>query len=181
MIAHSDILKIASDKEFNSLAMQLFKYQYHHVDVYKQFCDAVNRTPSDVNDINQIPFLPVSLFKSYDVIQNRITDYDTVFYSSGTSGQLKSKHIVADSDWYKKVSLTCFELFFGPISSYRFIAFLPSYLEQDHSSLVFMVKYFMSLYPSNKSLFTRSVEETKLALSKASPHTTIIGSQLCTA
>jgi hypothetical protein len=88
-------------------------------------------------EMNQIPFLPISFFKTHDVF---IGDQpSTLFESSGTTMDVVSKHWVSNTGIYEESFLKCFKLFYGAPTDYCVIGLLPSYLERNHSSLVHMV------------------------------------------
>src|ERR1700741_1506979 len=53
---------------FDSLALEVFRFQFEHNPVYRTFAQKLGRTPDVVNDVSRIPFLPVELFKT-----NKIT------------------------------------------------------------------------------------------------------------
>ena len=129
--------RISNDSIFKEHTLALFQYQFEHNAVYRSYCDLININPSDVKEINDIPFLPIQFFKSHMVCSspNTPTNY---FESSGTSGQIRSKHYVVDYSIYHKSFEKGFELFYGSIEDYTLIALLPSYLERDHASLVYM-------------------------------------------
>ena len=129
--------RITNDSEFNEHALALFQYQFEYNAVYRSYCDLININPSDVKEIKDIPFLPIQFFKSHTVCSSPITPTN-YFESSGTSGQIRSKHYVVDYSIYHKSFEKGFELFYGSIEDYTLIALLPSYLERDHASLVYM-------------------------------------------
>ena len=128
--------RISNDSIFKEHTLALFQYQFEHNAVYRSYCDLININPSDVKEINDIPFLPIQFFKSHMVCSspNTPTNY---FESSGTSGQIRSKHYVVDYSIYHKSFEKGFELFYGSIEDYTLIALLPSYLErEDRKSVV---------------------------------------------
>ena len=129
--------RITNDSEFNEHALALFQYQFEYNAVYRSYCDLININPSDVKEIKDIPFLPIQFFKSHTVCSSPITPTN-YFESSGTSGQIRSKHYVVDYSIYHQSFEKGFELFYGSIEDYTLIALLPSYLERDHASLVYM-------------------------------------------
>ena len=93
---------------------------------------------SSVKTIQQIPFLPIQFFKSHRVISNENSIQET-FTSSGTSGEQTSKHYVTDVSIYEKSYQNGFSQFYGNIEDYVVLALLPSYLEREGSSLIYMV------------------------------------------
>ena len=119
--------------------MELFRYQYQNCAVYHDFCDALRIDIERIEDYRMIPFLPVSFFKTHKILSGNITQ-EIVFESSGTTGMIPSRHYVADLDLYIRSFNRCFEIFYGDVTKYEIFALLPSYLEREHSSLVFMVE-----------------------------------------
>ena len=126
------------EEEFNSLALEIFRYQYNQIPVYREFADLTGRPPKKVQNINTIPFLPVGFFKTKKITAPR-QKAPVVFESSGTTGMEVSRHFVTDPGLYKKSFLSSFQQFYGTPSSYCILGLLPSYLERGASSLVYMV------------------------------------------
>ena len=123
---------------FEEVALELFIFQYTHNLVYRQFVDYLKINIHSVQSVHQIPFLPVEFFKTHDIILENVAP-QKIFESSGTTGQVSSKHLVADLNLYIQSFETCFKQFYGNIQDYTILALLPSYLERNTSSLVFMV------------------------------------------
>jgi phenylacetate-coenzyme A ligase PaaK-like adenylate-forming protein len=141
-----------TEATFEDIALAAYKYQYEQVEVYRQFCISLKKTPEEVNTLAKIPFLPVELFKSYPVISAEKTAA-TVFESSGTTGSIPSRHFVADLRLYEKSFINCFESFYGSIKDYVILALLPSYLERGNSSLVYMADKLISISGKSKGGF----------------------------
>ena len=137
-INKSSIFDIKDNANFQELALQVFNYQFNHNKVYRSFCDLLYVHPSDVKHINQIPFLPIQFFKTHEVLSSQ-NPIEQTFTSSGTTGSLTSKHFVTDLDIYKQSFRKGFQSFYGSIEDYVVLALLPSYLERDGSSLIYMV------------------------------------------
>ncbi|PKP25274.1 MAG: acyl transferase [Bacteroidetes bacterium HGW-Bacteroidetes-2] len=132
------IFAITSINDFKAKALQVFKYQFEQNTVYRSFCDLLNKNPSDIKEIEEIPFLPISFFKSREVISSK-QPAEIVFSSSGTTGIKPSKHFVTDVSMYEKSYLFAFQKFYGNIEAYAILGLLPSYLEREGSSLIYMV------------------------------------------
>ena len=133
-----DIFNITSQKQFDKLALKVFRFQHENNKVYREFCDFLNTNPQKVKTIQQIPFLPIQFFKSHEVISS--TDViQEIFTSSGTTGMITSKHLVTDISIYEESFRNAFSEFYGNIEDYTVLALLPSYLERDGSSLIYMV------------------------------------------
>lgn len=133
-----DIFSIATKKEFEKLTMKTFRHQYENNFVYRQYCDLLKKSPENVKRILDIPFLPIQFFKSHHVVSNT-NPIVTTFTSSGTTGTITSKHHVTDLCFYQESFRTTFRQFYGNIEDYVVLALLPSYLERDGSSLIYMV------------------------------------------
>ncbi|WP_299119452.1 acyl transferase [uncultured Tenacibaculum sp.] len=132
------VFNIQSREEFNNVALNVFKHQFKNNKVYRSFCDLLYIHPSDVQTIEQIPFLPIQFFKTRNVLSSTDEIQET-FSSSGTTGSVTSKHLVTDLSWYETSYLKGFEYFYGNIEDYTVLALLPNYLERKGSSLIYMV------------------------------------------
>ena len=124
--------------EFTSLALEVFRYQYRENKTYHTFCNYLGVVSEQVRTIEEIPFLPIQFFKTQQVLTGTFTP-EIVFSSSGTTGQITSKHYVADTSVYQSSFLKTFEQFYGSPEDYCILALLPSYLEREGSSLIYMV------------------------------------------
>lgn len=125
-------------------ALQLFNIQYQSNAVYKQWCDTLKVVPESVQDITQIPFLPVSFFKTHQVVCGSF-EPEAVFESSGTTQSVNSKHLVKQLALYEQSCVAAFEREYGPIANWCVIGLLPAYLERKNSSLVHMVNQFIGI------------------------------------
>jgi phenylacetate-coenzyme A ligase PaaK-like adenylate-forming protein len=141
-----------SEDSLEPLALEVFRYQYKHNAVYRAFVQALGVDASKINKIEQIPFLPIELFKEQRVFCEGLPSV-LVFESSGTTGQQRSRHYVADPAWYATVSRSIFESQYGALSNFHILALLPSYLERQTSSLVWMVRHFIEQSKSKASGF----------------------------
>ncbi|HPK05463.1 MAG TPA: acyltransferase [Bacteroidales bacterium] len=137
------IFNISTEMEFQELALQIFHFQYSQNEVYRRFCDLLG-TGNKIGAISEIPFLPVELFKTHKV-QCGSEPAERIFISSGTTGQTTSKHFVNRLSLYDENLTRTFEMLYGSPENYCFLALLPSYLEREGSSLVYMVSKLMSL------------------------------------
>lgn len=141
MINTNDIFNIESEEGFKSIALKVFKFQFENNDVYRSFCDLLFKHPSDVNHIEEIPFLPIQFFKSHKVLSGTPPLIEKTFMSSGTTGSMTSKHHVTDLKVYEESFTKGFQYFYGNIEDYVILALLPSYLEREGSSLIYMVEH----------------------------------------
>jgi hypothetical protein len=138
LINPEEIFAISSKKEFEKLTMKVYRYQYEHNLVYQEFCSLLKRTPNEVKSSSEIPFLPIQFFKTHKVVSTTQTP-EITFTSSGTTGTSTSSHYVTDVRVYEQSYRSAFSQFYGSIENYCVLALLPSYLEREGSSLIYMV------------------------------------------
>lgn len=134
----SKIFEIKSDSDFKELAISVFQFQYENNSIYKSFVESLKIKPESILEIQDIPFLPIEFFKTKSIICNEIKPDAICFSSSGTTGQTTSKHYVNSISVYEQSFTKGFQLFYGDIKDYCVLALLPSYLEREGSSLVYM-------------------------------------------
>ena len=152
MISVQDIFTISSHKQFEKIALKVFRFQYENNQVYRSFCEFLNTDVQKVKSLEQIPFLPIQFFKSHDVVSNTDTIQET-FTSSGTTGMITSKHLITDVSLYEQSYRNAFSEFYGNIEDYAVLALLPSYLERTGSSLIYMVEDLIELSNNENSGF----------------------------
>ena len=140
------------EDNFDSLALELFRFQYENNAVYKAYADALKIKPASVSNTLEIPFLPIEFFKSQRVVSTSFEPI-RVFESSGTTGMSGSLHYVKDISLYEESFIKGFEMFYGPVSDYCLLCLLPSYLERKNSSLVYMADKLIRLSGHPQSNF----------------------------
>ncbi|MGB6037098.1 MAG: acyl transferase [Cryomorphaceae bacterium] len=133
------IFDISSDREFNETCLKVFQFQAEENAVYREYLKHLGVKAADVKEVDDIPFLPIELFKSHKVICGESDGEEIVFSSSGTTGTATSKHYVSQPEVYEKSFQQAFQQFYGSPSAFRVLALLPSYLERTGSSLIYMV------------------------------------------
>jgi len=157
-------------KAFEKKALELFYFQSKYNLVYKEYIENLNIDSSQINSIYKIPFLPIRFFKSHNV-QIEGVKTNQIFTSSGTTDQTqRSKHAISDLHFYEKSSQFIFEEMYkeyGKLSDFQIFALLPSYLERDGSSLIYMVDYFLKNAQPNSNYFLYDYEKLKTELEKA--------------
>jgi hypothetical protein len=137
---------------FEELALEIFRFQAAANPVYNEYLGFLRVDPQKINRLEKIPFLPIQFFKYHKVITDHAPT-QMIFESSGTTQQNTSKHYVSDLPFYEHISQKIFEQFYGPITDYHILALLPSYLERNNSSLVYMVQSFIYRSYSRESGF----------------------------
>lgn len=141
-VAHTmnkdSLFDIKNEPDFEAKALEIFRFQYQNNLVYQEFCSYLGKDIDNVKKLFDVPFLPIEFFKSKKIISGAKKPQIT-FSSSGTTGSITSKHHVLDLSIYEKSYLKAFNHFYGDIKDYCVLALLPSYLERNGSSLIYMV------------------------------------------
>jgi phenylacetate-coenzyme A ligase PaaK-like adenylate-forming protein len=138
-----ELFSVNSDN-FENYALQAFQFQAENNPVYSHYISLLSINPKNVKQLEEIPFLPIEFFKSHK-IRSVNTSEEVIFQSSGTTGQIRSKHYVSDLEFYHMNCRLTFYHFYGNLKDYNILALLPSYLEREGSSLVEMVDDFIKV------------------------------------
>lgn len=138
---------------FETLAMQVFKYQVKNNAIYKQYTEHLGIDYNAINKLSDIPFLPIEFFKKHQVTCRPKDLPAKVFLSSGTTGSNASRHHIYNLDYYHELSTAAFESKYGRLEDCVILGLLPSYLEREGSSLIAMVDHFMKKSSNTKSGF----------------------------
>lgn len=120
------------------MALELFHFQAEHNSVYQKYIACLNKDVSAVKNSAEIPFLPISFFKTHE-IKTSSFEAKISFSSSGTGGNTSS-HQIEDVLVYEKSFNTAFDQFYGAAKDWCILALLPSYLEREGSSLIYMAQ-----------------------------------------
>lgn len=147
----NSIFKINSEEEFNKKALNIFRFQAKNNRVYKEFISLLNLNVNNIRKVEEIPYLPISFFKTKEVIIHN--SHQKVFKSSGTTGQIRSQHFVYSLQVYIDSFVNGINHFYSNFQDYTILALLPSYLEQGDSSLVYMVDYLINETREKRSSF----------------------------
>ena len=137
------IFNISNEDEFNSIALEVFDFQYKNIPVYKKYVDLIQSQKKSINHYKEIPFLPIDFFKSNHIIADN-SKIEKTFLSSGTGNTMRSKHLVKDLELYEQSFSTGYEHFYSDPKEWTILALLPSYLDQGDSSLIYMVNNFIN-------------------------------------
>lgn len=141
---HEDKVFSVDAAGFETLALEIYRFQYNHNPIYQTYVKTVGKVGPQVSSITDIPFLPVSFFKSHMVCSTRF-EPEAVFESSGTTQSVNSRHYIKHLSIYRQSFLRAWQQFYGPVRDWCIIGLLPSYLERKNSSLVVMVDELVKL------------------------------------
>jgi phenylacetate-coenzyme A ligase PaaK-like adenylate-forming protein len=135
-----NIFKINDEKTFRAATLEVFHFQSKHTPVYRDYLAALGVNSSEISEIEDIPSLPIEFFKSHIVLVEG-KNAEVIFESSGTTGTTQSRHHVADAGLYRESFLRSFYSFYGSPEELLILALLPSYMEREASSLVYMMEH----------------------------------------
>jgi len=144
---------------FEPLALAIFRYQATFNPIYRTYLHYLGIQPDQITELGRVPFMPISFFKNHQILTGlepvtKLPPDTVMFASSGTTqADQTSRHYVPDTDLYDAISTHIFEQTYGPLSNFHILALLPSYLERNNSSLVYMVQRFMVKTGSEQSGF----------------------------
>jgi phenylacetate-coenzyme A ligase PaaK-like adenylate-forming protein len=176
MVDIQSIFSIKDEVEFEKKALEVFHFQRDNCLVYKEYVRILNKP--EPTCIEEIPFLPISFFRTRKIITHD-KKTEIVFKSSGTTDSERSQHFLADIELYKTSFLKSYEQFIGKPEEHVILALLPNYLEQGDSSLVFMVDELIKKSDNSLSGFVlnsiKEVQKRYRAAIKANKKCVIIG------
>ncbi|MEO5907493.1 MAG: acyl transferase, partial [Saprospiraceae bacterium] len=114
-----------NEKTFGTVATDVWRYQYYRNGLYRSYCHLIGKTIESVTSIEEIPFLPIAMFREHD-IQSGDWVPEKIFRSSGTTGAVQSKHLVRHLTHYHQNAWTCFSSLFGDPGEFVWLGLLPS-------------------------------------------------------
>jgi len=174
---HDKIFSLA-EKDFGQLALEIFHFQYQANRVYNSYVNALGITPSGVDEIEKIPFLPISFFKTDEIKTGRFNAGE-IFESSGSTQTTNSRHHVKDVSIYVESFTKAFQNMYGDLKEWCILGLLPSYLEKGNSSLVYMVDSFIKQSRHSQSGFylydLKKLNATLFSLESSNQKTLLIG------
>ena len=163
---YKKLISISDEKDFKELALQVFHFQSKQNKIYSEFVKGLRISEEKISRINEIPFLPVEFFKS-NVVLTGDESYERIFTSSGTTGSETSRHYIKDTLFYEQVFTKIFSSLYGSVSDYTILALLPSYLEREGSSLIYMMEKLILFSDSDVSgFYLTDFEKLFLVLNK---------------
>lgn len=133
----TDLFTIRSDEEFDRTALETFRRQAKECAPYHQYLELVGIKPDDVRQADEIPHLPIELFKTHEVYCSS-EEPEAVFTSSATTGMTPSRHPMRSLALYEEAFRASFRTFYGEPERWSLYALLPNYLRRKGSSLVYM-------------------------------------------
>ena len=167
LINFKNLISDFHSDSFESIALEVFQYQAKHNSIYQSYLTHLGITPLEIMAINEIPFLPIEFFKSFDVKTGSWVE-ENKFLSSGTTSALRSAHLIEDLQFYYKHTQNIYEQFYPKLTDTTVLALLPSYIEQGGSGLVCMIDAFIKKSTSeNSGYYLNNYKELEIALIEA--------------
>ena len=157
------IFSIKNETDFNSVALEVFNFQYLNTAIYRSYIDLFKS--KKIEHYLDIPFLPIQFFKSCKVIAKKHS-IEKIFQSSGTTQSNRSQHHIHNLTLYEESFKIGFKNLYGDISEWTVLALLPSYLEQGESSLIYMVNHFIEKGSSESRYIDFNFDSIKLLSDK---------------
>ncbi|MDE6864823.1 MAG: acyltransferase [Alistipes sp.] len=137
MLTPDDIFRIDTNEGFEAAALEVFRRQAAECPPYREYLALLDIAPEHITRFDNIPFLPIQLFKTRDVYCGG-TEPEAVFTSSATTGMTSSRHPMRSLALYERAFRGAFRTFYGDPSRWSLYALLPNYLQRKGSSLVYM-------------------------------------------
>ena len=121
-------LQHLNPENLEKIALETFERQCKNVPIYRSYVELLGTARPQT--LQEIPFLPISFFKTHRVCQDEPIVH--TFESSGTGGN-RSQHLVNDLSLYKQSFLPTFKKYLErPLEEVSILALLPSYLSLIH-------------------------------------------------
>jgi phenylacetate-coenzyme A ligase PaaK-like adenylate-forming protein len=133
------IYNLPNAHAFEQTAMAIFSAQAKHNPIYSAYLNALGVNRTEITTLNHVPFLPISFFKTAEVVTGT-GQPEAIFTSSGTTGATTSRHFVKELNLYEQSFSKAFERFYGAPEELCILALLPNYMEREGSSLVYMAE-----------------------------------------
>jgi len=167
------IFSVTSAAEFEARALEIFHFQARECPVYSEYIRLLGLDPEAIRTVTEIPFMPVTFFRDHLIVSGGGKP-EKIFSSSGTTGVRQSRHAVMRLSIYHKSLERAFRIFYGDPSSYAIMGLLPSYIEREDSSLIYMVNRLMELsgnssggfFRGDRDALLKSVDEARRAEKK---------------
>lgn len=130
-----------TDAAFDTLAREVFAFQYESSEVFRSFCDRRGRSPDQVERWQEIPAVPTSAFKALDL---GCAPPQRTFLTSGTTQgrETRGRHHVPNLELYRRSALVHFRRMVLPDGARpKLLGLLGSPALLPDSSLVQMVEW----------------------------------------
>lgn len=159
-----------TDITFHKKSLQILEYQLRFNLVYQTFYKSLMGHVRPVKDPLAIPLLPIRAFKYKTLLTTKFseTTQRLTFKSSGTTADSRSTHTVADPAIYQRSIEKEFWKHF-PLNQYSIIAYVPGYMDNPDSSLIYMLRYLIQKDPLSyfitdiNSSLTEKIEQIQVS------------------
>jgi hypothetical protein len=97
------------DAEFNTLALEVFEFQFERNRIYRGWCERQQLTPKNVAHWKQIPAVPTSAFKDFALTCFPVEEAVAEFHTSGTTRGGVGRHFFKTLELYDAAIVPNFE------------------------------------------------------------------------
>ena len=165
----SPVSDALAEEDFDELARSLFAHQFQRNPVLRRLCESRGVSPATVANWRDLPAMPASAFKEFEVTTLPASERTAVFHSSGTTGQKPSRHFhsAASLALYEASLLSWFGLHLlgkaadlSPANptGLSLICLTPPPALAPHSSLVHMLETVRRGFAWERTIFLGGVE-----------------------
>ncbi len=130
-----------SDAQFDALARRLFAHQFAGCAPYAHYCRGRGVTPDTLTGYRQIPAVPTDVFKAVDLATFPAQDAVVTFLTSGTTVGTRGRHLLATTATYEASLAPWLRRWLAPDDVPLVLALAPSFADDPHSSLGFMISW----------------------------------------
>jgi len=130
------------ENQFNSLALDVFRYQFNRNPAYQNFCKASEIQPDKISQWQDIPAVPTDTFKhsEYPLATFPVENTLKTFLTSGTTSELKGHHHFPSTRLYDQSIISVWrELDLPQLQNQHTIFLTPSPEQAPESSLSHMM------------------------------------------
>jgi hypothetical protein len=164
---------VPTEAQFNEAALALFRLQFSNVLPYRRLCGARGVNAETISRWQDIPAVPTSAFKELELTSLAPGGRSSVFFSSGTTEQRRSRHFHSAESlsiyeasllpWFEQHLLGDLpdlmdEQLIGALDKLPMLALTPPPTAAPNSSLAHMFAVVQHEHGARDSLFTGRVD-----------------------
>ena len=150
----------APDKEFQALALKLFRFQFGANTLYRRFCQQQGAVPDALNDWREIPAMPALAFKELVLTTFPPRAKKKIFQTSGTVGLGRGPSTSSGRGAHYFRTLKIYEASIEPAfrthvaeRAFSYYFLMPNAAQAPHSSLSHMMKTVNARFARRKGKF----------------------------
>lgn len=123
---------------FLKRAEHVWNFQNQENETFHLFNSILKVNQREFQNSAEFPLMPIASFREKELIAKGFNTSNSLFFqSSGTGTMQRSKHFVPVPELYHRASQT---IFFERYPDFPIYAYVPSYADNPHSSLIYMIQ-----------------------------------------